>query len=113
VTYHNIVVFLLMLILALDLYTPGERKEQRTVICATVLFCIVAASMAHILKTNYANYYTCNIPILETVRLAVASAIGPLVAKLVYIAIVSALNIVFTWGVYLLCRMTHKYTKLA
>lgn len=113
VVYHNIVVFLLMLIIALDLYTPGEKKEQRVVILAMLLYCVVAASMAHILKTNYANYYTCNIPILETVRLTVAAAIGPLVAKLVYIAIVSALNILFTWGVYLLCRLAHKHTKLA
>lgn len=113
VTYHNIVVFLFMLIVALDLYTPGEQKEQGVVILTMVFFCIVAASMAHILKTNYANYYTCNIPILETVRLAVADAIGPLVAKLVYIVIVSALNILFTWGVYLLCRLAHKHTKLA
>lgn len=113
VAYHNIVAFLLMLIVALDLHTPGEKKEQTAVILAMGIFCVVSASMAHILKTNYANYYSCNIPILETVRLAVANAIGPLVAKLVYIAIVSALNILFTWGVYGLYRLTHKYTKLA
>lgn len=113
VAYHNIVVFLLMLIVALDLHTPGERKEQTAVIVAMVIFCVISATMAHVLKTNYANYYSCNIPILETVRLAVEGAIGPIVAKLVYIAIVSALNILFTWGAYLLYRLTHKYTKLA
>lgn len=112
VAYHNIVVFLLMLIIALDLYSPGEKKEQGAVILAMVVFCIVAASMAHILKTNYANFYTCNIPILEIVRLAVADTIGPLAAKLVYITIVSALNILFTWGAYLLCHLAHKRTKL-
>ena len=113
VIYHNLVIFMLMQILALDLYTPGEKKEQLAIFVAMVIFCVVAASMAHILKTNYANYYSCNVPILETVRLAVAEAIGPLVAKLVYIFIVSMLNLVFTWGAYLLCRLIHRFTKLA
>ena len=61
---------------------------------------------------RYANYYSCNIPILETVRQAVAAVIGALVAKLVYIAIVSLLNILFTRGAFALCRWAHKYTKL-
>ena len=108
VAYHNLVVFLLMLILALDLYTPSGKKEQLVVILFIVAFCVVSASMAHILKTNYANYYSCNIPILETVRLAVANVIGEFVAKLVYIFIVSALNVLFTWGAFALCRIVSK-----
>lgn len=112
VAYHNLVVFLLMLIVALELYTPGEKKERMAMFMAMAIFCVVAASMAHILKTNYANYYSCNIPILETVRLAVANAIGEVVAKIVYILILSTLNILFTWGAYSLCRVSHKVTKL-
>ncbi len=108
VAYHNIVVFQLLLILALDLYSPGGKEEHKAVILALVVFCIVSASMAHILKTNYANYYSCNIPVLETVRLAVAGVIGELMAKLVYILIVSALNILFTWGAFGLCRLVKR-----
>lgn len=108
VFYHNLVAFGFLLILALDLYSPGGKGEHKAVILAMVGFCIVSASMAHILKTNYANYYSCNIPILETVRLAVAGAIGELLAKLVYVAIVSALNILFTWGAFGLCRLVKR-----
>lgn len=108
VAYHNIVVFTLLLILALDLYSPGGKEEHKAVILAMVAFSIVSAAMAHILKTNYANYYSCNIPVLETVRLAVAGAIGELMAKLVYIGIVSALNILFTWGAFGLCRLVKR-----
>jgi hypothetical protein len=68
-------------------------------------FCIVSASMAHILKTNFANYYTCNIPVLETVRLAVESAAGVVPAKLLYIAIVSGLNFAFVYGAYWFYRL--------
>lgn len=112
VAYHNIIVFVLILILALELYTPGGKGEHVAVILTMVGFCVVAASMAHILKTNYANYYSCNIPVLESVRLTVAGAIGELAAKLVYILIVSVLNILFTWGAFGLCRLANKKWKL-
>ncbi len=108
VAYHNLVVLIFLMILALDLYSPGGKGEHKAVILAMVVFCIVSASMAHILKTNYANYYSCNIPVLETVRLAVASAIGEFMAKIVYILIVSALNILFTWGAFCLCRLVKR-----
>ncbi len=105
VAYHNLVVLIFLMILFLDLYEPGGAGEHKAVILAMVIFCIISASMAHILKTNYANYYSCNIPVLETVRLAVAGVIGEFVAKIVYILIVSALNILFTWGAFRLCRL--------
>lgn len=109
VTYHNLVVFCLLQILALGLYVPGHRKEQGAVLALMGAFCAVSASMAHILKTNFANYYSCNIPVLETVRLAVAEAVGTLPATLLYILIVSALNILFTWGAYALCRLVSQW----
>ena len=112
VTYHNIVVLMLLLILALDLHVPGDSKQQVWIVLSMVIFSAVAATMAHILKTNYANFYSCNVPVLETVRQAVAEAIGPLVAKLVYILILVLLNILFTWGAYLLCRLCRRATKL-
>lgn len=108
VAYHNLVVLIFLMILSLDLYIPGGKEEHKAVILTMVVFCIVSASMAHILKTNYANYYSCNIPVLETVRLAVASAIGEFMAKMVYILIVSALNILFTWGAFVLCRLVKR-----
>ncbi len=112
VAYHNLVVFLFILFLALDLYTPGKKKEQVAVILFIAVFCAVAASMAHILQTNYANFYSCNIAPLEAVRQSVANAIGSVAAKLVYILILCVLNILFTWGAYYLCRLSHKVTKL-
>lgn len=111
VAYHNLVALTFLMILSLDLYEPGGKGEHKAVILAMVVFCVVSASMAHILKTNYANYYSCNIPVLETVRLAVAGAIGEFLAKIVYILIVSALNILFTWGAFGLCRLVKRPKK--
>ena len=105
VAFHNIVMLECVLILALQLHTPEEKGEPKKIVWFIIVFCVVSASMAHLLKTNYANYYTCNIPVLESVRLAVAGVLGPVVAKLLYILIVSALNVGFVLGSYWLYRL--------
>lgn len=111
VTFHNLVMLALVLIVALGLYTPSERGEGRAVLLFGIWFSVVAASMAHLLKTNYANFYTCNIPILETVRLNVAQAAGEVPAKLLYILIVALLQTGFTYGAYHLCALLCRSKK--
>jgi len=113
VTFHLLVMLAAVLILALELYEPMGKRETKAVFFFVVGFCIVSASMAHILKTNYANYYTCNIPVLEQVRLSVERVAGAVPAKLLYIVIVSALNVVFVYGAQMLCRLMHKLLKKA
>lgn len=113
VTFHLLVMTAAVLIHALELYTPMGRQETKANLFFVVGFCVVSASMAHILKTNYANYYTCNIPVLEQVRLAVAAFAGEVPAKLLYISIVSALNVVFVYGAQMLCRLVYRLLKKA
>ena len=112
VTFHNLVMLAFLLIPVLDLYSPDPKKDIKPIMLFILGFCIVSASMAHILKTNYANYYSCNIPVLETVRLAVASFAGEVPAKLLYVTIVSGLNFAFVYGAYwmfvLCCRINKK-----
>ena len=114
VTFHNLVMMAFLLIPALNLYAPDPKKDIKPIMLFILGFCIVSASMAHILKTNYANYYSCNIPVLETVRLAVASVAGEVPAKLMYVTIVSGLNFAFVYGAYWLfvlsCRINKKVT---
>ena len=111
VTFHLLVMLATVLILALELYKPMPKGEVKAVVLYTLGFCVVAASMAHLLKTNYANYYTCNIPVLEQVRLAVEQVAGAVPAKLLYIVIVSGLNVAFVLGSQRLCRLAHKVLK--
>lgn len=105
VAFHNIVMLMFVLIVALDLHVPAPKGDNKPLVVFTLCFCTVSASMAHILKTNYANYYTCNIPILEQVRLTVQGMIGVVPAKLVYILIVSALNVGFVLMAYQFYRL--------
>ena len=112
VAFHHIVMFQLVLILALELHTPQIKQEPKAVVWYTVGFSAVSATMAQLLKTNYANFYSCNIPPLEAVRLAVQQSLGAVPAQLLYIAIVAALNILFVWGSYWLYRLLrHWLTK--
>lgn len=108
VTFHNLVMLAAVLIPVLRVHTPAPKGEIRTIIWYTVGFCAVSATMAHLLKTNYANYYSCNIPVLETVRLAVEQTAGAIPAKALYILIVSLLNVAFVYGAYWLYRLLRR-----
>lgn len=110
VTFHNLVILATFCILALDLYTPQIKGEQKAIVICIGIFCVISATMAQILKTNYANYYSCNIAPLESVRLAVQTAAGYVPAQLLYILIVSALNILFTLLAYWVCRFVVRVT---
>lgn len=112
VAFHNLVLFAFVLILALDLHTPENNREQKYPVWATIGFCVVSAAAANILKVNYANFYQCNIPPLEAVRVAVQNAAGYVVAQILYVCIVSALTVLYTWGAYWLYRLLRKVTAI-
>lgn len=99
VAFHNIVMLVFVLILFLDIHHP-EQGEVKPLMLVIVGFCVISASMAYLLKTNYANFYTCNIPPLETVRLMVLDTLGYVLTQLLYVTIVSALNLLFVFGAY-------------
>ncbi len=103
VAVHNLIMMAFPLIVALELHTPAKKGEVKAVVIFILCFCAVSASMAHILKTNYNNFYQCNIPPLETVRQAVAGALGSVAAQIFYVLCVSVMNVLFTtafYGVY-------------
>lgn len=107
VTFHNIVMFELILILALDLHQPEQKLHIKPLLVVIAVFCVISASMAQILQTNYANFYTCNIAPLEAVRVSLQGVLGYAVTQVLYVLIVSALNMGFVLlaaGLYKLLR---------
>lgn len=110
VAFHNLVMLACVLIPALKLYSPAPKGEPKAVLLFIACFCTVSATMAQLLKTNYANYYSCNIPPLEEVRLSLQSVMGYGLTQLLYILIVSALNLLFVLMSWYLCRMITKKT---
>jgi len=112
VAFHNLVLFAFVLILALDLHTPAGKGEQKYPVWATVVFCVISATAANAMQVNFANFYQCNIPPLEAVRVAVQNAAGYVIAQILYVCIVSALTVLFTWGAYWLHRLLRKRTAI-
>jgi hypothetical protein len=94
-----------VLILALNLCPTSKAGSYRTVMLTIVVFCIVSASMAYLLKTNYANFYTCNIPVFETIRVALTPILGALFTQLIYVVLVALVNLAFVSLAYGLCRI--------
>lgn len=105
VAFHNLVVCAFVLIVALKLYAPVEKGEQKAVVFFTIGFCVVAASMANLIKVNFANFYTCNVAALEAVRVSMQASIGAVAAQLLYVSINTLLHISFVWGCYRLLRV--------
>ena len=95
-----------LLIVALNLHeTVRSGTEIRAVVIFMAGFGVVAATMSQLLKTNYANMYTCNIPVLEELRLTVKGVIGAVPTQLLYVTIVSLLQIGFTVMAYWFYRL--------
>jgi uncharacterized membrane protein len=107
VVFHNLVILAFFCIIALRIHTP-EKGEQKAILLFVVGFCIVAATMSQLLKTNYANMYTCNVPVLETVRLSIQGVLGYWPAQIVYVAVNTCLHLPFVWGSYHLYRFIRK-----
>lgn len=111
VAFHNLVMLAFVLMVALRIHIPAPKGEAKAVVLSTVVFCVVSATMAQLLKTNYANYYSCNIPPLKAVRVNLQGVLGYGFTQLLYILIVSMLNIVFVLGAYWLYRLAVKEKK--
>lgn len=107
VAFHNLILLLFMLLPALNLHETA-KGQGRAVVIFTVCYCAVAATMAQVLKTNYANFYSCNIPPLEQLRLSVADVLGTVPTQFLYALIVSALTVGFVLGSYQLYRLVNR-----
>jgi hypothetical protein len=111
VFFHNLVLFTLILIFGLRLHEPKE-KQNLSVFLGTLIFCVVSASMAQILKTNFNNFYQCNIPPLESLRMAIQNSIGYAGAQIIYVLVVIILDHGFVFMSYYAYRLAHYIQKL-
>ncbi len=111
VFFHNLVLFTLILIYGLNLHTV-EKKQNLSILYGIVIFCVVSAIMAQVLKTNYNNFYQCNIPPLESVRVAIQDKIGYAGSQTIYVLIVIVLDIGFVFMSYYAYILVHYLKKL-
>ena len=110
VTFHNLAMFAFPVILALELHTP-QKGDLKAVAVFALGFTVVAGTMAQVLKTNFANFYSCNVAPLETVRLNMQEVIGVVPTQIIYVAIVAVLHIGFTVLSYVLYSLARNRIK--
>ena len=93
VFFHNVVIFEFILIIALRLHHVAEKSYAKPVALFAAGFSVLAGTMSQILKTNYANFYTCNIgPVADFVA-SIKAQIGETAGQLIYVIVLGILHI--------------------
>ncbi len=103
--FHTVATFTFVLIVCLDLYKPNFKKDMISVVVFIAVYCIVAGSMAQILQTNFNNFYSCNVPPLEELRISLQPTLGYGLTQTLYVIIVSIVNLIFVSIAYQLFRL--------
>lgn len=113
VLFHNLVVFACFLFPALQVCDASQVNRWKAVALFTIGFCIVSATMAQLLQTNFNNFYSCNIPPLENLRLQLQNILGYVPTQILYVILVTIADILFVQLSYWLHRLTQYKKKLA
>jgi hypothetical protein len=119
VFFHNVVLFEFILIIGLNLYSVKKKKHLLPVLFLALGYSLVASIMAQILKTNFSNFYFCNIgPVNDFVNM-VKEKWGYAVGQSIYVSILFILHIAFLMFSYKVFKfietiknkITHKNSK--
>lgn len=95
VFFHNIVLFVTILIVTLCPHTGKSKGLWRPALVFTLVYCIIAAVMAQVLQVNFNNFYSCNVPPLEDLRISMQGTLGYWPTQILYVLIVTVLDIGF------------------
>lgn len=111
VTFHNVIILEFFLIITLRLYEPqGCKKDTRPLLLFMLCYCAIAAVSAQLLKTNFNNFYQCNVPPLESVRQSLIGPLGATLTQVLYVLVVTAVDLLFVFGAYWLYRLLYRLT---
>ena len=114
IVFHNLVILAMMLIVSLKLYSFDTKRDMKVILISYPIYCAVAATMSNLLKTNFNNFYYCEIAGLEQIRLSLVNSMG-VGGQLLYIIGVSVMVILFAilayWVLRLVCFVINKITN--
>ena len=112
VAFHNLVMLAFLLIVFLELHSPSKKGEPKIIILFLTVFCAAAAIVSQLLQTNYAGFYSCNVPIIEQFRLSLQPVLGYVPTQLIYIVGLTLVHYGFVLGFYGIYRSIHKLMTL-
>ena len=105
VFFHNLVLFEFFLIIGLNLYSTNGKRYTKQVVIAAFFYAVIAAITAQVLKTNFSNFYDCNIEAVRNLVNAIKAQIGNVFGQILYVSIMVILHVGFftvSYYVYLL-----------
>lgn len=108
VVFHNLVMLALVLMIGLNVPAPTTKAAVKPLSLFLLAFCAVSAAMAQLLKTNYANFYSCNVPPLEALRVSMKGVLGYGLTQFIYVLAVTAVTVLFTLMFYGIFRFVRK-----
>lgn len=119
VFFHNLVLFMFVLIVALELHTPKKKSYLKEVTIGAYMYCLHAALFSYLLQTNFSNFYSCNMPGIDGIVAAIKTATSEAVGQTFYVFILILLHIGFfilSYYVYVLIskaisKITNKTQK--
>ena len=107
VTFHNLVVLYFMLTVAFKLYDLQTKRDVKVMTVFLAIYVAIAAVLSYTLKVNFHNLYSCNIPFIENVRVALVNSIG-VFGTIIYVTALFILTILFAYLSYALARLVIK-----
>lgn len=69
-TFHHLVILYVILSLTLNNY-KSTRKDYLYVMLVMASYCVLGITLSHILDTNYCNFLTSNIILMEKIRVSI------------------------------------------
>lgn len=93
VVFHNLVVFAFMLILSLDLYNKEDFTKYSSIFIFGCIYVLVASSAAQLLKTNFSNFYVCQVELLQNISNYFAINLGPIFGRIAHVIMVGATHV--------------------
>lgn len=109
VFFHNTVIFEFILIIALRLHNIKNKKSYFVpMLIFSASYAAIAAITAQLLKTNFSNFYSCNIQPVQDVINSIKGSIGDVWGQLLYVSILFVLHVLFFMGSHYLYRAINK-----
>ena len=71
-------------------------------------YAFIAAIMAQLLKTNFSNFYSCNIPPVEALVNSIKDSIGYTAGQILYVLVLFILHVLFFTGAHYLYKAIDK-----
>ena len=100
VFFHNWVLFIFMLILALNLHERAKKHYVLEIALFGLGYSVVAASLSYLLQTNFSNFYSCNMAPIQALVDSISASAGETFGTIFYVSVLACLHVGFFIGSY-------------